>query len=213
MPSPSSRICRQTESSSRQLLDADIVVPAGAYFAALSRRLNSACSNSTASSPASADRRRAPATPCDGENLAGAPQRAADDLAEIVRRGIRHDGAGFQLGHVEQIGDEAVEPLGLVDDGCQQIALFGIAESACRDPASSPAAPSTEASGVLRSCEIEVKQRRSQPVGLDGALDAIHVLDQPHALDRERALIHQRVEQPALVRRQQRPGLVARRCR
>ena len=64
------------------------------------------------------------------QNLAGAPQRAADDFAEIVRRGIRHDGAGFQLGHVEQIGDEAVEPLGFVDHGRQQIALLGVAQAA-----------------------------------------------------------------------------------
>ena len=53
------------------------------------------------------------------------------------------------------------------------------------------------------------QQRRAQPVGLDGALDAVHVLDQPDALDGERALIGQRVEQAPLVGRQQRSGLVA----
>ena len=57
------------------------------------------------------------------------------------------------------------------------------------------------------------QQRRAQPVGLDGALDAVHVLDQQHALDRERALVDQRIEQPALVRRQQRPGACRCRCR
>lgn len=33
------------------------------------------------------------------EDLARAPERAADDLAEIVQRRVRHDGAGLQFGH------------------------------------------------------------------------------------------------------------------
>ena len=53
------------------------------------------------------------------------------------------------------------------------------------------------------------QQRRAQALGLHRALDAVHVLDQLHALDRQRALVDQRVEQPPLVGRQQRPGLVA----
>ena len=48
MPSPSSRTCRRTLSSSRQLW-MRMVVSGGAYLAALSSRLNSTCSNSTAS--------------------------------------------------------------------------------------------------------------------------------------------------------------------
>ena len=99
------------------------------------------------------------------EDLAGAPQRAADDLAEIVQRGVRHDRAGFELGHVEQIGDEAVEPLGFVDDGAEQVALLGVGQRRWRGRAASPAAPSTAASGVLRSCEIEVSSaERSRSV-------------------------------------------------
>jgi len=53
----------------------------------------------------------------------------------------------------------------------------------------------------LRSCEIEVS-RQSASARLNGALDAIHVLDQPHALDRQCALIDQRVEQRARQRQQ-----------
>ena len=53
------------------------------------------------------------------ENLVGAPQRTADDFSQIVRSGIRHDGTQFKLRHVEQVRNEAIEPLGLVDDGCQ----------------------------------------------------------------------------------------------
>ena len=53
------------------------------------------------------------------------------------------------------------------------------------------------------------QQRRAQAIGLDGALDAVHVLDQMDALDRERALVDQRIEQAPLVGRQQRARLVA----
>ena len=146
------------------------------------------------------------------QHLAGAPQRAADDLADILPRRIRHDRAGFQLGHVEQIGDEAVEPLGLVDHGGEQIALFGVGQGRWRDRA---ACGGAEHRGERR---LEIvrdrgQQRRAQPVRLHGALDAIHVLDQLHPLDRQRALVDQRIEQPALVRRQQRSGSCRRRCR
>ena len=181
----------------------------GAYLAALSSRLNSTCSNSTASSSSigrsAAEFQRYLVM---RQDLAGAPQRTADDLADIVRARVRHDRAGFELGHVEQIGDEAIEPLGFVDHGREQIALLASSERPLPRSRMVLAAPSTEASGVLRSCEIEVSSADAQPVGFHRALDPVHVLDQQHALDRERALIDQRVEQTALVRRQQRPGAV-----
>ena len=44
------------------------------------------------------------------------------------------------------------------------------------------------------------EQRGAQPIGLDRALRPLHVLDQMDALDRQRALVDQRIEQPALVR-------------
>ena len=48
---------------------------------------------------------------------AGAPQGATDDLAKIVRGDVGRDSAGFELGHVQEVGDEAVKPFRLVDDG------------------------------------------------------------------------------------------------
>ena len=48
-----------------------------------------------------------------GENFFGAAQRAADDLAKVMRREVRRDRARFQLGHVEQVGDEPIEPFRL----------------------------------------------------------------------------------------------------
>ena len=108
----------------------------GAYLAALSSRLNSTCSNSTASS-SSIGRSAASSssTWCRARILLARSQRAADDLAEIVQRGVGHDGAGFELGHVEQVGDEAVEPLGFVDDGREQIGLLGVGRARPKDRA------------------------------------------------------------------------------
>src|SRR5258705_12635557 len=124
------------------------------------------------------------------QDFAGTAQCAADDLADIVARGIRHDGAGFQLGHVEQVGDEAVEPLGLVDHGGEQIPLLQFAQAAGKIAHRGGGA---EHRGQRR---LEIvgdrsQERRAQTLRLHGALDAIHVLDQQHALDRKRALVHQ----------------------
>jgi hypothetical protein len=62
------------------------------------------------------------------QHLARTPQRAADDLAEVVAGGVGYDGARLELRHVEQVGNETVQPLRLVDDGGEQIGLLGIAE-------------------------------------------------------------------------------------
>ena len=64
------------------------------------------------------------------QNLASASQRAADDLAEVVQRRVGHHGAGFELGHVEQVDNEAIEPLRFVDDGREQVGSFGIGQRA-----------------------------------------------------------------------------------
>ena len=45
------------------------------------------------------------------QNFPGPLQDGADNLANVVTRQVWFDRAGLELGHVEQIGDEAVEPL------------------------------------------------------------------------------------------------------
>ena len=62
------------------------------------------------------------------QDTAGAPQRAADDLADIMQGNVRRYGAGFELGHVEEVGDEAVETLRFVDDRRQQVGFLSVAE-------------------------------------------------------------------------------------
>src|ERR1019366_6515212 len=64
------------------------------------------------------------------KNLVRAPQCAADNLTKIMSRHIRHDGARFELRHVEQVRNKAIEPLGFVDNGCQQIGLLRFGELA-----------------------------------------------------------------------------------
>src|SRR5674476_591744 len=68
------------------------------------------------------------------QNLIDAAQDAAHDLADVMQRSVRHDGTRLQLCHIEQIGNEPVEPLRLVDNGCQQIGLLGFGELACKVP-------------------------------------------------------------------------------
>ena len=93
--------------------------------------------------------------------------------------------------------------------GREQLLARGLVESVGDSPRSVPAAPRIEASGVLQIVRDRGQQRRAQPVGLGRELGAVDVLDQLDALDRERRLVGQRVEQAALLGRQQRPGPVA----
>ena len=96
--------------------------------------------------------------------------------------------AGFKLGHVEQIGDEPVKPLGFVDDRRQQIGLLAVAELVGEI---AQGAGRTEHRSQRRFQIVgdRGQQRRAQPFGLGGAFDAVHVFDQTDALDRQRALV------------------------
>jgi hypothetical protein len=63
-----------------------------------------------------------------GENPAGALQRAPDGLGEILGRTVGRDGAGLEAGHVEEVGDEAVEALGLGEEGAEELDAVRFAE-------------------------------------------------------------------------------------
>ena len=124
-----------------------------------------------------------------------------------MARGVGHDRAGFEFGHVEQIGDEAVEPLGFLDHGGEQFVLLRVVKAAA-EVAQRGGRAKHRGERRLEVVRDRGQQRAAQPVGFHRALDTVHVLDQQHALDGERALVDQRIEQAALVRRQQRAGLV-----
>src|SRR5258705_11363532 len=68
------------------------------------------------------------------ENLARSPQSSSDDFPEVMQRGVRHHGPRLQFGHVEQVRDEAVEPLGLVNNVSQQVGFLGFGELSCKIP-------------------------------------------------------------------------------
>ena len=143
-----------------------------------------------------------------GQDAAGAAQRAADDFAEIVQRDVRRDGAGFELGHVQQIGDEAVEPLRFVDDGAEQLGFLA-GRKLFREIAQRAGRSEHRGERRLEVMGDRREKRRAQAFGFGVALDAIHFFDQPDALDGERALIGERIEQAPLIGRQQRAGLIA----
>ncbi len=188
-----------------------MVVPGGAYFAALSSRLNSTCSNSTAS--ISSIGRSAARLDLDPVARRGSCSRARSALPTISPRScsgaVRHDRAGLEPGHVEQVGDEAVEPLRLVDDRREQVGLLRLGERVGRDRAASRPRRSTAASGVLRSCEIEVSSaERSRSVSIVRLTRSMSSTRWTRSIASALWSI-KRIEQPALVRAQQRARLVA----
>ena len=67
-----------------------------------------------------------------GQDLAARSQGAADDLGEIDQLELRLDRAGFQPRHVEQVGDEAVQPLGFLLDRAEQLAPASSSSNAWR---------------------------------------------------------------------------------
>ena len=143
-----------------------------------------------------------------GQYRTGPPERAADDIAEIDQVGARHDGPGFQTCHVQEVGDEVIEPLGLFLNCADQFILRGLIERLA-------------IAFQTRSRAKDGRERRSQIVGYRGqergaelfrfrrnpcAVDVLHQVD---ALDGKSGLVGKRVEQAALIRRQQRSGFVA----
>ena len=98
-------------------------VPGGAYLAALSSRLNSTCSNSTGSSRSSGRPGSSSSVTRCSPAAARAPQHDAHHIGQVHRFQIGRQRAGFQPGHVQQIGDEMVEPFGFLLDGAEQFVL------------------------------------------------------------------------------------------
>ena len=140
----------------------------GAYFAALSSRLNSTCSNST-SSRSSIGKIRLQIEPA-SDARPGSSWRAASALPITSARSIRPvrslQRSGLEPRHVQQIADEAVEPLGFVLDGPDQIelALRRIQRLALRRQAGRRAQDRRKRRAqVVRDRR---QQRRAQPLGL-----------------------------------------------
>ena len=184
------------------------VVPAGAYLAALSKRLNRACSNRTGSiSTIGRSLASSTSTRCCARILLARSQGAADNLAEVMQSGVRHDSARFQLGHVEQIGDEAVEPLRFVDDRGEKIG-FGMLVQGIRHAPKRSCRPEDCRERRPEVMRDRGQERRAQAIRFGGSFRPIQVFDQADALNGERRLVHQGIEQPPLVWGQQRARFV-----
>ena len=184
-------------------------LPGGAYLAALSSRLNKTCSNRIAVEPQHRQiGRDDDFDPMPGQHAAGAFQRGTDDLGDIHQIELQLDRAGFEAGHVEQIADEAVEALGLVLQGGEQLVaialviLVGVAAQARHG---------AEDRGERRSQIMRDRgqERGAQPLGFGQHAGLGQAARQRDALDRDRCLIGERIEQTALVRGQQRTRRIA----
>ena len=90
----------------------------------------------------------------------------------------------------------------------QQIGLLGVAKLARKLPQRA-GRPEDRRKRRLEVMRNRGQQRRPQPIRLNRSLGPVQVFDQAHALDGQRRLIHQCIEQPPLIRRQQRARLVA----
>ena len=137
------------------------------------------------------------------QDLPRTGKRCANDVIELMHTEIRFDRAGFKPCHVEQVGDEAVEPLGFVEDRRQQILLCRLFQSVGEFPERSGRAHDRGERG-LQVVRYRGEQRRAKAVGFRGQLGIVEILDEIDPLDGERRLIDQRIHQPPPLRRQQR---------
>ena len=129
--------------------------PAGEYLMALSRMLTSTCSISTGSTWSSGKSCGMSNVDLDDvKRLRQLLHRPADNLAQIEPFAPRLQRAIAEPGHVEQVLDEAVEPLALVEDGGQQLRAVR-AGSGRSQLASVVAEPIIDTSGVRRSCDTD----------------------------------------------------------
>ena len=110
--------------------------------------------------------------------------------------------------HVEQIGDEAVEPLGFLENGGDQIGLGVVIEGA-RQILERTCGADDGGEWRLQIVRDRCEQGCAQAIGLDPAFGLVEIVHEMNALDGQCRLVDQRVEQPALVRGKKRTWLVA----
>ena len=128
-------------------------------------------------------------------------ERPADDLAQIDPFAVRLQRAVAEPGHVEQVLDEAVQPLALLEDGLHELRAVGIGQRAvtARQPGRRADDRDQRRTQIVRHRR---EQRRAQALGLGQQPRLLDVGREVGALDRDRDLIDQRFQQVPLLRRQ-----------
>ena len=104
----------------------------------------------------------------------------------------------LEAGHIQEVGDEAVEALGLVNDRGEELSFFRVTKVVREVPQCARCSKY----GGERGLEVVREggeEGRAEAVGLRGALGPGDILDQAHPLDRQRSLIDQGVEQAPLI--------------
>src|SRR5262249_20734114 len=142
------------------------------------------------------------------QDLARTFESTTDDFTEVVQGCVRNNRPGLQLGHVEQVRDEPVEPFGLADDRGDKVGLFLLVQYIRQRPQRFCRAqyPRERRLEIMRD---RGQQCSAQAICLGSSLGAVKVFDQTDPFNGERGLIHQGVEQSSLIGRQHRPRFVA----
>src|SRR6267378_5871382 len=127
-------------------------------------------------------------------------ERDADQLFDGDPLAPELEAAGLQARDVEQVVDEAIEPLGLVADRLEQLAL--------RDGVQTPLPLQRGAGGAgdrgERRAQVvgdRAQQRIAHALGLRAHLRRLRLVGQQRAVDRDGDLAHERLEQVLLLGR------------
>ena len=127
----------------------------------------------------------------------GAAQRRRDEVADFDDLALGHDGAGVEPGHVQEVADEAVEPLGLAQRRAEKL----VARRLVVAVAVAPEAGQRADDGGERRAQI-VRHRgqhgRAQPLALGAQAGLVDILGQGQPLDGDGGLVADGLEQPAL---------------
>ncbi len=102
------------------------------------------------------------------QRLGELPGRAADDLAQVDPVAVRLQRAVAEAGHVEQVLDEAIEPLALLEDGLQQLGAILARERGLAAGEAGGRADDRD-QGRAQVVGDRGEQRRAQPLGLGQA--------------------------------------------
>src|SRR6185437_9022627 len=137
------------------------------------------------------------------QNFARALKHGADNLADVVTRHVGLDRAGLELGHVEQIGDKAVEPLRLVEDGGDEIDL-GLVVELKRQILERPGSANDRGQRGLQVVGNGGEKGGAQAIRFLPALGPVQIVDEVDTLNGKSRLIDEGIKQAALVRGEQR---------